>query len=399
MPRSRLLLSLGAVTLFVGTWAPAASASLGTSNYVVDGGAEADTAAADAAHSYAPNDPPWKRFVFDPFGTHGTALGGGGTGLGFTAVQYGATNAGAGQPTFPSGGSGTNFFAGGPANDNDALPSSHRGSGAYQIVDLSAGAADIDAGRVTATLLDTLGGRDLAEVQVRWCQQSACSDVTLGSIGVLGELDSSQHNGFTDDNAMTTDVPHQGVVPVGTRGASVNLVTAESTLYSSAYIHGYIDDVSLTFATAPAPSGGPTGTPSGNTVGGPAADKTPPSAEISVPKQKLGKVAKSGKLVENVTTSEAGTINGQAVLAAKLAKQLGLPANGNVFTSRVKPAIVAKVSASAPKAGTYKLTLKLTAKAKKKLAKLKRVTLTLRTRVADGSGNRRLVTKKLTLKR
>ena len=129
-------------------------------------------------------------------------------------------------------------------------------------------------------------------------------------------------------------------------------------------------------------------------------DKTKPIASVSVPKQKLGKVLKSGKLVENVTTNEAGAIAGQSVLAAKLAKTLGLPSNGTVYTSaKAKPAIIAKGKATASKAGKYKVTLKLTKKARKKLAKLNKVKLTLKTRVADKAGNRRLVTKSVTLKR
>jgi hypothetical protein len=134
-------------------------------------------------------------------------------------------------------------------------------------------------------------------------------------------------------------------------------------------------------------------------VAGPA-DKTAPHASVSVPKQKLGKVAKSGKLVVKVKTNEAGSILAQAVLEAKLAKKLGLPANGKVFTSaKAKPAIVAKGKAAAPKAATYKVTLKLTTKAKKKLRHLKKVKLSFRARVADKSGNRRLLKKSITLKR
>ena len=118
---------------------------------------------------------------------------------------------------------------------------------------------------------------------------------------------------------------------------------------------------------------------------------------MSVPKQKLGKVAKSGKLVENVTT-KAGAISAQAVLAAKLAKTLGLPANGTVFTSakKAKPAIIAKGGASALEGG-YKVTLKLTKKARKKLAKLKRGEADAQDASPTRRGNRRLVTKSVTL--
>jgi hypothetical protein len=132
----------------------------------------------------------------------------------------------------------------------------------------------------------------------------------------------------------------------------------------------------------------------------PPRDTTKPKASVSIPKQKLRKVAKSGKLLVKVTTNEAGSIVGQAVLAAKLAKKLGLPANGQVFASaaKAKPAIVAKGKASASKPGKYTLKLKLTSKARKKVKKLKKVQLSVRVRVFDKAGNRRLVKKTATLK-
>jgi hypothetical protein len=154
----------------------------------------------------------------------------------------------------------------------------------------------------------------------------------------------------------------------------------------------------FSFAIAPPTTDAPPAGPGTGTGAGAGADTTRPVASLSVPRQKLGKVAKSGKLVENVKTNEAGSFSGQAVLDAALAKRLRLPANGTVFTS-AKPAIIAKGSRSAAAPGSYKLTLKLTAKARKKLARLRRVKLTLRTRVADLAGNRRLLKKTLTLRR
>jgi hypothetical protein len=127
----------------------------------------------------------------------------------------------------------------------------------------------------------------------------------------------------------------------------------------------------------PAPPGGGTTPPGGGTPP-PGGDTTPPSGSASLPKQKLGKVVKSGKLVANVTTSEAASVSAQAMLGAKT---------------------VAKGSANAAAAGKVKVTLKLSRKARKKLAKLRKVKLTLRMELIDSAGNRTLVTKQVTLKR
>ncbi len=150
----------------------------------------------------------------------------------------------------------------------------------------------------------------------------------------------------------------------------------------------------VTVAGPAAPAATPP--PSGSTP----ADKTPPAASATIRRQKLGKVTKSRTLLIAVKTNEPGLIVAQAAIDARLAKKLKLPANGQVFTSaKARPAIVGTGRATAPKPGTYTLRLKLTRAAKKKLAKVKRVKLSIRVRVADTAGNRRLVKKTVTLKR
>jgi subtilisin-like proprotein convertase family protein len=132
-------------------------------------------------------------------------------------------------------------------------------------------------------------------------------------------------------------------------------------------------------------------------------DKNPPVASLSFASQKLGDVLSSRLLKVKVRTSEAGGLSGQAVLGKALAKQLGLPANGKVYTSakkaKAKPAIIAKGARKVPKAGRYTLTLKLTRKSAKQLAGRRKVKLGIRVRVTDKAGNRKLVKKGLTLKR
>lgn len=136
---------------------------------------------------------------------------------------------------------------------------------------------------------------------------------------------------------------------------------------------------------------------SGPTSGGPVekTDKTPPHASLAVPKQRLGKVVKSGKLLIKVKTDEAGSISAQAVFAGSL----GVPANGKAFRAKAKQTIVATGKKAVSRAGTYAVTLKLTKKAQKKFGKLKKVVLGLSVRVADRSGNRRQLKKTVTLKR
>ena len=106
-----------------------AGAAVPSGNLLVNPGAEAGPGAPDDSQAVAP--PGWN--------VEST----------FTAVQYGASG---GFPTAADGaalGGGANFFAGGPGGATSA---------ATQVVDVSAAASEIDAGKVGATLGAALGG-------------------------------------------------------------------------------------------------------------------------------------------------------------------------------------------------------------------------------------------------
>ena len=152
----------------------------------------------------------------------------------FTAVQYGA-------PAFltvadsTALGGGVNFFAGGPGG---AL------SAATQVVDLSGAAAEIDAGKVTATLSALLGGfatqTDRATVTATFLSPEGNA---TGSVA-LPAVSNSDRNSVTKLIARSSS----GAVPAGTRQASVRI---EATRDEGSYNDGYIDNVSLV------PLGGP----------------------------------------------------------------------------------------------------------------------------------------------
>jgi hypothetical protein len=111
---------------------------------------------------------------------------------------------------------------------------------------------------------------------------------------------------------------------------------------------------------------------------GPSGDKDAPKANgAAAGKQRLGKVLKKG-LVWKVTTNEPGTATGQAKLKKKS---------------------VARGSKKLAKAGTFKLVLKFTKKARKQLKRKRAVKLTVSTVVSDAAGNKTTLRKSIKLKR
>jgi hypothetical protein len=197
--------------------APAsASAAIPTGNLLVNPGAEAGPGATDASTIAAP--PGWT--------VEST----------FTAVAYGA-------PDFPTAadatalGGGANFFAGGPGGATSA---------ATQVVDVSGAAAEIDAGKVAATLGAQLGGyssqTDRATVTATFLtpENNATGSVTLPPVTA------------TDRNSVTGLIARtaSGAVPLGTRKISVRI---DATRDAGSYNDGYIDNVSLVLGTAPVP--------------------------------------------------------------------------------------------------------------------------------------------------
>jgi hypothetical protein len=197
--------------------APAsASAAIPAGNLLVNPGAEAGPGATDASTIVAP--PGWT--------VEST----------FTAVAYGT-------PDFPTAadatalGGGANFFAGGPGGATSA---------ATQVVDVSGAAAEIDAGKVAATLGAQLGGyssqTDRATVTATFLtpENNATGSVTLPPVTA------------TDRNSVTGLIARtaSGAVPLGTRKISVRI---DATRDAGSYNDGYIDNVSLVLGTAPVP--------------------------------------------------------------------------------------------------------------------------------------------------
>jgi hypothetical protein len=197
--------------------APAsASAAIPAGNLLVNPGAEAGPGATDASAIVAPLG--WT--------VEST----------FTAVAYGA-------PDFPTAadatalGGGANFFAGGPGGATSA---------ATQVVDVSGAAAEIDAGKVAATLGAQLGGyssqTDRATVTATFLtpENNATGSVTLPPVTA------------TDRNSVTGLIARtaSGAVPLGTRKISVRI---DATRDAGSYNDGYIDNVSLVLGTAPVP--------------------------------------------------------------------------------------------------------------------------------------------------
>ncbi len=162
--------------------------------------------------------------------------------LGFTVMAYGRT----GFPPTSVGdgiGGGTNFFAGGPGVAS---------SGADQLVDLSAAAAEIDAGHVDANLSAYLGGlgsqSDAASVTVTFSSDPGADGGQLGAPLTVGPVTAADRNDVTALLRRAASV----TVPVGARSL---LISIDTTRTDGAYDDGYADNVSLVLSdnTQPPP--------------------------------------------------------------------------------------------------------------------------------------------------
>jgi hypothetical protein len=147
----------------------------------------------------------------------------------FTVVQYGI---GGGFPSTTDPGPvnrGSNFFAGGPDNAS---------SNASQVIDVSMGAATIDAGGVTFALNGFLGGydgqRDNAVLSAFFKDGMGG---TLGS-ALIGPVTEPERGGLTGLLFRST----AGTVPLGTRAIDIQL---QMTRLDGAYNDGYADNLSL----------------------------------------------------------------------------------------------------------------------------------------------------------
>jgi hypothetical protein len=209
---------LGVLTGVALVAAAPAAAAVPSGNLVVNPGAEAGTGAPDASAQLPV--PGWT--------VEST----------FTAVQYGA-------PAFLTAadstalGGGVNFFAGGPGGATSA---------ATQVVDVSGAAAEIDAGKVGATLSALLGGyssqTDHAAVSATFLNAAGAP---AGGAIALPTVTATDRNQSTALVARTAS----GAVPAGTRQISVRI---DAIRDEGSYNDGYIDNVSLVLGAG---AGGP----------------------------------------------------------------------------------------------------------------------------------------------
>ena len=209
-PTSGKGLTLALVTALVVLDAGASSqnASIFDRNLVVNGDAEAGPGTPDAGQP--PISPPgWK--------TTGN----------FTVAQYGGSG---GLPARTDPGPnnrGLNFFSGGPSNP---------ASSARQRIDVSAGAAAIDAGAVRYKFWAFLGGFEGQEdhtVISATFDDAGGRGLGVATIGPVTAADRKNTTGLLPRGAA-------GAIPVGTR--SVEIVIA-ATRFEGAYNDGYSDNI------------------------------------------------------------------------------------------------------------------------------------------------------------
>jgi hypothetical protein len=120
----------------------------------------------------------------------------------------------------------------------------------------------------------------------------------------------------------------------------------------------------------------------------PPADKVPPTLGLIIAKLKLAKMLAKG-LPVTVSCSEACSFTVTLVVDSKTAKKLHLA--GIVILGKKSGSLAAK--------GSKKVTVKLTKKAKRQLAKAKKVTISVKLTAKDTVGNGSTKTKKVTVNR
>jgi hypothetical protein len=188
-------------------------AGLFNTNLIVNGGAEAGTG------SVSGNDvlpvPGWT------------------TTNGFTVTQYGSASEVPIDVPGPAN-RGTNFFAGGP---NTAL------SSAYQVIDLSSAAVQVDSGAVLAELTGYLGGwesqEDNAFLQAEFTDGVTTNILETISLGPVLAVDRTNQTALLFRGATNA-------VPVGARQVKVTLtMTREAGSYNDASA----DNLSLVLTT------------------------------------------------------------------------------------------------------------------------------------------------------
>ena len=141
-------------------------------------------------------------------------------------------------------------------------------------------------------------------------------------------------------------------------------------------------------APSPPPQGGSVPPP---TAAPAPADRTAPVPAIAIPRQRLGRVLARG-LRLTMRCSEACTASAEALLPGRMARRVRLSRGG---TARI-----ARRSALRLAAGTRKsVSLRLTRSARRRLARVGRVVLTVRMSARDAAGNRRVTSRRASLRR
>ena len=138
------------------------------------------------------------------------------------------------------------------------------------------------------------------------------------------------------------------------------------------------------------PGGLPTPPPTGTTV---PRDVLPPNVTLTFAGNVLSDlqhVLLSGFLPVTVSCDEPCTIDISAFIDSALAKRLGLIS---------RQVAIGRGAKSLPRGGKATVNVKLSKKARKRLRRAKKVTVTLKAVVKDASGNKRTTTKKIVLKR
>jgi RTX calcium-binding nonapeptide repeat (4 copies) len=142
-------------------------------------------------------------------------------------------------------------------------------------------------------------------------------------------------------------------------------------------------------------AGGGTGGGGGGSGGGGGttpADASAPGMQLTLTGLALQRVLSRG-LVMFVELSEPATVEARLELSRRAARGLGLAS-----AAAAKPVIVGKRTANATAAGRLRVVVKLTKRARRRLAGARRVRLTVRLTAADAAGNLAKASRKVVLK-
>jgi hypothetical protein len=123
--------------------------------------------------------------------------------------------------------------------------------------------------------------------------------------------------------------------------------------------------------------------------GGAAADTMPPAGALTVPRQRLRAIARKG-LTARLACGEACTWRVAVTLDRRAAARIGMSRKQLTIGSR---------SGAFGTAGTRTVTVKLTRAARRRLARLRSLRVTVRVELRDAAGNPRVVKRTVTVRR